>query len=189
MVKLIGISGSLRQSSYNTALLKSAAQLLSANNSDATLDVQTIKGIPLYDGDLEAIEGTPASVNELKDRVAEADGIILATPEYNHSIPGAFKNAIDWLSRPQADIKKLFANKPIALVGATPGGFGTIQAQEAWLPILQYLGTRPWFSSTMLLSQAHNVFDKEGNLVDENVKAKLQQFISGFADFTKSNLR
>ena len=127
MTKLIGISGSLRQASYNSALLRNAAGLMPEN---AELIVETIRGIPLYDADVEVNEGIPPRVAELKDAVAAADGLLLVTPEYNNSIPGVFKNAIDWLSRPDSDIKRVFGGKPVAVIGASPGGFGTILSQN-----------------------------------------------------------
>src|SRR5437763_16531257 len=96
MVRIVGISGSLRQGSYNSALLRAA---LASMPAGAELVVGTIRGIPLYDGDVEASQGIPAAVVQLKDAIAAADGLLLATPEYNNSVPGVFKNAIDWLSR------------------------------------------------------------------------------------------
>src|SRR3954468_24207767 len=136
MTTIVGISGSLRRGSLNSSLLRAAVQ---ATPAGVTLDVATIKGIPLYDGDVEAKEGVPDVVEKLKDRIAAADGLLLVTPEYNNSLPGVFKNAIDWLSRPPADIPRVFGNRPVAIMGASPGGFGTILAQESWLPVLRTL--------------------------------------------------
>src|SRR6185369_14454384 len=99
-VRIIGISGSLRQGSFNTALLRAAA---AAAPADVTIEVRTIHGIPLYDADIENGPGIPEVVARLKDEIAAADGVLLVTPEYNNSIPGVFKNAIDWLSRPDTD--------------------------------------------------------------------------------------
>lgn len=181
MATLIGLSGSLRSGSFNTALLTAAAGLM-PDGSD--LQVHTIRGIPLYDADAEATEGIPLTVTKLKDAIAAADGLIIATPEYNNSIPGVTKNAIDWLTRPPADIKRVFGNKSVAVIGATPGGFGTILSQNEWLPILRYLGTRPWFGGRLLVSHAQNVFDDHGNLIDEKIRAQLQQFMAGFVEFT-----
>ncbi|HSV58513.1 MAG TPA: NADPH-dependent FMN reductase, partial [Variovorax sp.] len=137
MTRLIGISGALRQGSYNTALLNAAIELAPPG---CELAAGSIRGIPLYDGDLEAAEGLPAPVKQLKDLIAQADGLILFTPEYNNGIPGVFKNAIDWLSRPSSDIARVFGGKPVALCGASPGGFGTILSQNAWLAVLRTLG-------------------------------------------------
>jgi len=107
-----------------------------------------LHGIPLYDGDLEAAEGLPQAVRDLKARVIACDGLLLATPEYNNGVPGVLKNAIDWLSRPVSDIPQVFGNRPVAPVavsGASPGGFGTILTQDAWLSVLRTLRMCPWF--------------------------------------------
>jgi multimeric flavodoxin WrbA len=122
MAKLIGISGSLRKCSFNAALLRAAAELAPAGTA---VEIASIAGIPLYDGDLESAQGIPPPVATLKDQIAAADGLLLVTPEYNNSLPGVFKNAIDWLSRPASDIDRVFGNKPVALLGATPGMGGT----------------------------------------------------------------
>ena len=98
------------------------------------LVIESIAGVPLYDGDVEAASGIPEAAARLKDAVAAADGLLLVTPEYNNSVPGVAKNAIDWLSRPSADIARVFGAKPVALCGASPGGFGTVLSQNAWLP-------------------------------------------------------
>jgi NAD(P)H-dependent FMN reductase len=180
VIKLLGISGSLRQASFNTALLRAAAALLPEG---AALDVRTLHGIPLYDADLEAKEGIPAAVTALKDAIAAADGVVLATPEYNNGIPGVFKNGIDWLSRPPADVKRVFAGRRIALIGASPGGFGTILSQSAWLPVLRTLGTRPWFGGRLMVSRAGSVFDDGGAIKDAAVQEQLRQFMQGFVDF------
>src|SRR4030095_10594688 len=115
-----------------------------------------------YNGDVEA-EGIPQRVTELKRAIAEADGLLLSTPEYNNSIPGVLKNAVDGLSRPTSDIKTVFGGKPVALMGASPGGFGTVLSQNAWLAVLRTLGTKPWFGGRLLVSRAPTVFDEQGN--------------------------
>src|SRR6516164_2580554 len=150
MTKLLGIAGSLRRASYNTALLRAAVRLMPP---EATLDVATIRGIPLYDYDVEA-QGIPATVTQLKEAIVIANGVLLVTPEYNNSLPGVFKNAIDWLSRPPADIPRVFGNRPVAMIGASQGGFGTILSQNAWLPVLRTLGTRAWFGGRLQVSRA-----------------------------------
>jgi chromate reductase len=128
MTTILGICGSLRGGSLNAALLRSAAQVIEG----ATLETGSIRGIPLYDGGLEASIGLPQAVVDLKARMVAADGVLLVTPEYNNGIPGVFKNAIDWMSRPASDIKSVFGDRPVAVIGASPGGFGTILAQDAW---------------------------------------------------------
>jgi NAD(P)H-dependent FMN reductase len=180
MTRILGISGSLRAASFNTALLRAAQQLA---GSDIELTIATLHGIPVYDGDLEANEGIPPAVEALKQQVIASDGVLLATPEYNNSVPGSLKNAIDWLSRPSADIPKVFGNRPFAVIGASPGGFGTVLSQAAWLPILKTLGTRHWSGAKLLVSRAGQVFDAEGNLTDETVAAQLGKFVKGFATF------
>ncbi|MES2353652.1 MAG: NADPH-dependent FMN reductase [Pseudomonadota bacterium] len=183
MTKIIGIAGSLRAGSYNAALLRTAAKLMPP---DTTLEIASIKGIPLYDGDIEAKDGIPPMVEALKNQFAASDGLLLVTPEYNNSMPGVLKNAIDWLTRPATDISRVFGNRAIAVIGASPGGFGTILAQDAWLPVLRTLGTRPWFGGRLMVSRASNVFNEAGEMVDEKMKAQLQQFMQGFVESVKS---
>jgi chromate reductase len=180
MATIIGIAGSLRKASFNASLLRAAAGLAPAGTQ---VEVATIAGIPLYDGDLEAEQGIPEAVTALKDRIAAADGLILVSPEYNNSIPGVMKNAIDWLSRPGKDIARVFGDKPVALMGATPGMGGTRFAQTAWLPVLRTLGTRAWSGKQLYVSGAGKVFDTEGQLIDEKVKQLLTDFMAGFATF------
>ena len=182
MIKLLGISGSLRAQSFNTALLR-AAQALAGDGY--TLDAATLHGIPLYDGDAEQRDGLPVAVVELKERIVASDGVLLVTPEYNNGIPGVFKNAIDWLSRPSSDIARVFGDRPFAVIGASPGGFGTILAQNGWLPVLKTLGTRQWSGGRLQVSRAGKVFDEHGELVDEAVRKQLGGFLQGFADYTR----
>ena len=177
---IIGIAGSLRRGSFNAALLRAAAEAVSPVTH---LEIASIREIPLYDGDVEAEKGVPDAVQKLKDRIASSNGLLLVTPEYNNSLPGVFKNAIDWLSRPAKDIGRVFGDRPVALMGATPGPGGTILAQSAWLPVLRTLGTRPWFGARLLVSGAGKVFDAAGNLVDEHVRSQLKSFMAGFEQF------
>ena len=179
MTRILGISGSLRAGSFNTALLRAAAAL---PIDGVTLEVATLHGIPLYDGDAEAADGIPAAVQALKAKLRAADGVLLATPEYNNGIPGVFKNAIDWLSRPAAEIPAVFGDRPVALVGASAGGFGTILAQDAWLPVLRTLGSRFWAGGRLLVSRAGQAFDADGRLVDERTRAQLAQFLAAYRD-------
>ena len=184
MTKLIGLSGSLRQGSFNSALLRAAVDQMPKN---AELTVGCIRGIPLYDGDIEATEGIPEPVTRLKDAIAAADSLLLVTPEYNNSIPGVFKNAVDWLTRPPADIKRVFRGKPVALLGASPGGFGTILSQNAWLPVLRTLRAELWFGGRMLVSRAESVFDEGGTLSDQKTKDQLRSFMEGFVAFVRTS--
>jgi NAD(P)H-dependent FMN reductase len=183
MKKIIGISGSLRQQSYNTALLRAAQAALGA---EAQLDIATLHGIPLYDGDVEARDGIPQAVSELKARIIASDALLIATPEYNNGIPGVLKNAIDWLSRPPGDIPQVFRNRPVAVIGATIGGFGTILAQNDWLPVLRVLGTRQWSGGRVMVARAGKVFDESGVLIDDALRKQLDEFMQGFVRFIES---
>lgn len=183
-VTILGISGSLRQQSFNTALMR-AAQALAGD--DVRFEAATLHGIPLYDGDLEQREGIPPAVSELKARVLACHGLLLVTPEYNNGIPGVFKNAIDWLSRPSAEVAQVFGDRPVAVIGASPGGFGTILAQNAWLPVLKTLGVRQWSGGRLLVSRAGKVFDENGEMVDEAIRKQLADFVAGFANFVRSD--
>jgi chromate reductase len=177
MATIVGISGSLRTGSFNSALLRAAVDLMPEGS---TLQVGTIAGIPLYDGDEEARSGIPPAAARLKDAIAAADGLFICTPEYNNSIPGVAKNAIDWLSRPSADIARVFRGKPVALAGASPGGFGTILSQNAWLPVFRTLGAEFWAEGRLLVSRAGNAFGPDGTLVDEAMREQLRKFLAGF---------
>jgi chromate reductase, NAD(P)H dehydrogenase (quinone) len=181
MVKVLGISGSLRRGSYNSTLLRAATQLMPA---DSVLEVASIRGIPLYDGDVEA-QGIPATVTQLKEAIIAADGVLLVTPEYNNSLPGVFKNAIDWLSRPPSDVKRVFGGRRIAVIGASGGNFGTVLSQAAWLPVLRTLGTQPWFGGRVAVARAGAVFDQGGNLKDSLVEEQLKQFLAGYVAFLR----
>jgi chromate reductase, NAD(P)H dehydrogenase (quinone) len=178
---LLGISGSLRKGSLNTALLRAAATLIEG----ATLEVASLHGIPLYDGDLEAAEGVPPAVQALQAKIRDCDGLILSTPEYNNGIPGVFKNAIDWLSRPPDQTRAVFGDRPVALIGASPGGFGTVLAQAAWLPVLKTLGTRHYSGGRVLLSRAHQAFDEHGQLTDAAAREQLAEFLRGYLAFVR----
>jgi chromate reductase, NAD(P)H dehydrogenase (quinone) len=182
MTSILAISGSLRAQSYNTALLRAAQ---SVAPSGVTIDVATLHGIPLYDGDIEQRDGIPIAVVELKERIVRADALLLATPEYNNSIPGVLKNAIDWLSRPPADAPRIFRDRPVALVGASPGGFGTILSQNAWLPIFRTLGVRFWSGGRLLVSHADRTIGSGGDALDAAVRKQLADFLQNFAQFVR----
>jgi NAD(P)H-dependent FMN reductase len=179
MAKIVGIAGSLRKASYNAALLRAAAELVPAGSE---LQIASIREIPLYDADVDAA-GTPESVAKLKDQIASADGLLIATPEYNNGVPGVLKNAIDWLSRPAKDIARVFGERPAAVMGATPGRGGTILAQAALLPVFRSLGMRPWNGPRLYVSGAAKVFDEQGALVDAEIRKLLQTFMVGYCEF------
>ena len=175
-MRIIGIAGSLRSGSFNAALLRAAAE------ECAAVEIESIRGIPLYDGDVEA-QGMPSRVIELKDRVAGANALLLVTPEYNNSIPGTFKNAIDWMTRPPADIARVFKGRPVGLIGATPGMQGTLLSQTAWLPVFRTLGMRPYFGQNLYVGNASKVFDASGKLVDDAIRKRLKSYMDGFVAF------
>lgn len=179
---LIGISGSVRAASFNSALLRVAAVECPP---DAAIRIESIAQIPLYNGDEEAAHGIPPAVARLKEAIAAADGLLLVTPEYNNGIPGVAKNAIDWLSRPPADIKRVFGGKPVALAGASPGGFGTVLAQNAWLPVFRTLGADLWPGGRLLVSRAVSVFDDKGELKDEAMRENVRRFVAGFVAYVR----
>ena len=132
---------------------------------------------------MEAESGVPQAVERLKDRVADAHGLVLVTPEYNQGIPGVFKNAIDWMTRPPRDIKRVFRGKPVALAGATPGGAGTRSAQYAWLPPLRALGTRVYAEQTLFVANAADRFDANGELIDEDIRKRARALMEGFCAY------
>ncbi|HEY8555418.1 MAG TPA: NADPH-dependent FMN reductase [Burkholderiales bacterium] len=182
METIIGLAGSLRQDSYNAALLRAAAR---AMPEGAMLRIESIAGIPLYNGDEEASHGVPAPVARLKDAIANADGLLLAAPEYNNSLPGVAKNAIDWLSRPPSDAARVFGGKPVAVIGASTGGFGTVLAQAAWLPVFRALGAVYWSGGRLAVARAPDVFDANGGIVDPRVAESLRRFLAGFVAFVR----
>ena len=170
-MKIAGICGSLRKGSYNAFLLKAAEQLLP---EDTSLVVASIEGLPLYDADLDlpAAKERPASVNSFRKILSEVDAILIASPEYNYSIPGGLKNAIDWASR---GVDSPLLNKPVALIGASIGLFGTARMQMAFLPVFQYLNMQVVYKPEVLVTQANTKFDEHGNLTDEKAKEFLTQ--------------
>jgi NAD(P)H-dependent FMN reductase len=172
--------------SLNHALLRAAAGLMPKG---AELEIGSIKGIPLYDGDVETTQGLPDAVVQLKERIVAAEGLLLVTPEYNNSLPGVFKNAIDWLSRPPADIPRVFGGRAVGVIGASPGGFGTGLAQTAWLPVLKTLRTAAYFGGRLQVSRAGEVFDQSGTLVDERIREQLEKYLAGFCEFVAATRR
>lgn len=186
MSRFIGISGSLRNHSYHTGLLRAAAELAPAG---VEIRIASIADIPLYNQDVEESSGVPAAVARLKDEIQSADGLLIASPEYNNSVPGVLKNAVDWLSRPPADIARVFRGRPVAVIGATPGALATALAQSAWLPVLRALGCQIWTGGRLGLSGAMRLFDAQGNLTDADSREALRTFIAGFAEFAAAQRR
>ncbi len=184
MIKILGVSGSLRAQSFNTALLRASQ---AAAGEGVQIEAATLHGIPLYDGDLEQRDGIPPAVREMKQRVLANDGLLLVTPEYNNGIPGVFKNAVDWLSRKTPDLPPVFTDRPVAVIGASPGGFGTVMAQNHWLPVLRTLGARHWSGGRLMVSRAQAVFGPDGALQDDTIRRQLAEFVHGFAMFVASS--
>lgn len=180
MIRILGIVGSLRKDSFNRKLMQAVAD---AAPSGCQFQQAGIEGIPVYDQDLEAESGIPDAVLQLQSAAAEADGLVLFSPEYNQGVPGPMKNAIDWMSRPPKRIPEIFGDKPVALAGATPGGGGTRTAQYAWLPTLRGLGTRPWFGGALYMGGAGKLFDEQGGLRNQEDRDRVAGFIEGFANF------
>jgi chromate reductase len=170
-VHLVGISGSLRAGSYNTLLLNAAMQLLPDNVSMETL---SIADIPLYNADLDlpAALHRPDAVEHFRQKIADADGLLIASPEYNYSIPGGLKNAIDWASRGE-DAPLL--HKPVAVMGATTGHWGTARMQIAFHAVFLFLDMKPVYKPEVLLAQANKKFDAKGNLADETAKKLIKE--------------
>lgn len=177
MTRILALSGSLRAGSFNTALARAAK----AHAPDGvTVDVATLHGIPLYDADVESAVGIPEAVQTLRGQIMAHNGLLLVTPEYNNGMPGVFKNGIDWLSRTGRDV---FANRPVALVGASPSGFGTLLSQNHWLPVLKTLGVQTWSGGRLMVSRANTLMDAEGELADAATIKLLAEFVDGFSQF------
>jgi chromate reductase, NAD(P)H dehydrogenase (quinone) len=185
MDTIIAISGSLRSGSFNTKLAHAASSFAP---SSCPIELVSIRDIPLYDGDVEAA-GMPASVVALKARISTAAGLLLVTPEYNNSVPGVLKNAIDWLSRPAKDIPHVFGNIPFGIIGATPGPGGTRLSQTAWLPIMRQLGVHPFFAKAVYLAQAGDVFEDDGAVKDDRLRKVISGYVEAFTAFVQANKR
>ncbi len=171
-ITVLGIAGSLRRGSYNRALLRSAQSLAPA---DMRLDLFDLHDVPFYDADVEK-EGDPEAVTELKRRVREADALVIATPEYQHSLPGVLKNALDWASRPPKDPP--LKGKPIAMMGATPGRYGTARAQAELRKVLAYNDAVVVNRPEVLVANAGETFDEAGELVDETARELVRELLT-----------
>jgi chromate reductase len=165
-IQLLGISGSLRKGSYNTSLLHAALHLLPEG---VTMETFHIGELPLYNADLDlpAATGRPAVVQQFRDCVAKADGLVICSPEYNYGIPGGLKNAIDWASRGK---DSPLIKKPVAIMGATISLWGTVRMQLAFQDVFLYLDMRPVYKPEVLIAQAESKFDEKGNLTDVTSK-------------------
>jgi chromate reductase, NAD(P)H dehydrogenase (quinone) len=183
---IIGLAGSVRRASYNAALLRAAASVMPA---DAELRIESIGDIPLYNGDEEQANGIPAPVARIKDAIAAADGLLLVTPEYNNSVPGVAKNAVDWLSRPPSDIARVFKGRPVAIAGASPGGFGTVLSQNAWLPVFKTLGAEVWSGGRLFVARAADAMGEDGEIRDPALMENLRKFVAGFVRFVEAHRR
>jgi chromate reductase len=167
---ILGIAGSIREASYNRALLRAAQGLVPAGVTMETFD---IKGLPGFSQDDEA--NPPAQVVELKKRIRAADAIVLVTPEYNYSVPGVLKNAIDWASRPYGD--SAWSKKPVAVMGASVGNLGTARAQYHLRQMFVFLNMFAVNQPEVMVSNAHKHFDEQGNLTDEVAKKLITQLL------------
>lgn len=177
-IQILGIAGSLRRASYNRAALRAAIQLVP---QDTALDIFELDGISGFNQDEE--ENPPSKVIDLKRRIREADAILIVTPEYNYSIPGVLKNAIDWASRPYGD--SAWNGKPVALMGASIGAIGTARAQYHLRQVFVFLNMFPINQPEVMISNAGERFDAKGNLTDETTKKLIRQLLQSLADWTR----
>jgi chromate reductase len=172
-VKILGVSGSLRSGSHNTDLLRAAAELLPPGVELELWD--GLKAVPPYDAD-DDVQQAPASVAELRAAIAAADAVLFATPEYNSSIPGVLKNALDWVSRPLKT--NALRNKPVAVVGASTGAFGAVWAQAELRKVLAAIGARV-LEGNLAVGHAPSRFDQNGRLVDPELREQLREVVDG----------
>lgn len=174
---ILGFSGSLRRSSYNTALLEAAAELMPPG---MTLEIYDLSQLPLYNQDDE--KPFPEVVDDFRHRLAQADALLIATPEYNASITGALKNAIDWASRPP---RQPLNGKPVAIIGASTGNFGTLRAQLHLRQILTHVGALTLAKPEVLVARAREAFNADGDLVDETARGFLRDLLAALAEWTR----
>ena len=177
-VSILGIPGSLRKASYNKAALRAAQELLP---DGVTLAILDLDGIPPFNEDEERV--LPARVVELKARIRETDAILIATPEYNYSVPGVLKNAIDWASRPYGD--NAWDGKPVALMGASPGSLGTARAQYHLRQTFVFLNMYPLNRPEVMISNAPQRFDAQGHLADEGLRTRIRQLLEALVAWTR----
>ena len=178
VVKTLGISGSLRKGSHNTAALRAASELLPEG---MTLEIADISQLPLYNEDVKQA-GFPPVVQKLREQILAADALIFATPEYNYSMSGVLKNAIDWASRPP---DQPFNGKPVGIMGATPGLWGTARAQYDLRRSCVFLNMFPINKPEVFIAQAQNKFDAAGKLTDQATRDVVVQFLVSLRDWTR----
>src|SRR3990167_8478264 len=169
-IRILGISGSLRKQSYNSGLLRIANEMVLPG---AFMEIFDLAEIPLYNQDLES--KMPESVLALKAKVRTSDAILFATPEYNYSIPGVLKNALDWGSRPSKE--SCWDNKPVAIIGASTGSFGTCRAQYHLRQVFVTLNMHPLNRPELMVGTAQDKFDLDGNLIDMKIKQKIKELL------------
>jgi len=177
-MNVLGFAGSLRKGSFNRMLLRSAVELAPPG---MTIDTVELDQIPLYNGDVEA-QGDPEPVAEWKDLIGRSDAILVVTPEYNYGVPGVLKNAIDWASRPPG--KSVLNGKPAAIMGATPGAFGTVRAQLQLRQAFVFTQTLAVIQPEVLVAKAHEKFDAEGRLTDETTRKFVRQLLEALQAWT-----
>jgi chromate reductase len=177
-LKVLGIPGSLRRASYNRALLVAAQELAPPG---MRIDIHDLHGLPLFDEDVEA-QGVPDAVAALRGAIAAADALLIATPEYNHGVPGVLKNAIDWASRPPRGSP--LAGKPTAILGASPGATGTARAQSQLRQAFVFTRTPAVLQPEILVYRAHEKFDAAGRLTDETTRTFVRKLLDALVDWT-----
>jgi chromate reductase, NAD(P)H dehydrogenase (quinone) len=175
-MQILGISGSLRRGSYNTSLLRTALELRPADAEFELFDA--LKTVPPYDQD-DDVDPPPAAVATLRAAIAGADAVLFSTPEYNSSIPGQLKNALDWASRPEAT--NVLRNKPVAVIGASRGAFGAVWAQAELRKVLARTGARV-VEAEAAVGHAHQRFDEEGTLLDPYLTDDLRTVVTALVD-------
>jgi chromate reductase, NAD(P)H dehydrogenase (quinone) len=180
-MRILAFGGSLREVSFNRTLLAEAAAMTPPGTEIDLGVLPVIGALPLYSQDLQQSAACPPGAQQLKDALRAADGLLVASPEYNWGVPGYLKNALDWASRPPADVPAVFDDLPVALIGA--GGFsGTRFAQTAWITVFRYLKMRPWFGAPLFVERSFERFDASGRLTDEPTRERLQVVVDGFAE-------
>ena len=177
-IRILGMSGSLRAGSYNTAALRAAARLASP---EAEIEIYDIDGFPGMNQDLE--KDPPAKVVEFKQKIREANAILFSSPEYNYSIPGGLKNAIDWASRPYGD--NAWDGKPAAIMGASPGNIGTARMQYHLRQVMVFLNMYPLNKPEVMISNCAKVFDENGELTDEKTADFIKKMLTSLVEWTR----